>query len=259
MCGMTRGPLLAPGIPADYYQRIFGNEESHWWYGGMLSIAAALLGERLTRPGQRLLDAGCGTGGFLRFALDRGSFASVAGVDIGSAAIELARTRLPEADLQTAPLRSLPFADRSFELVVSNDVLQHVHEQELGESLGELRRVLAPGGTLLLRTNGARRLRRERDYWRVYDRSSLASELEQAGFRCERVTYANTLLSVYAGARGRSPHAPSESNDGIPRARPSRLVCVIGGGLLAAEARWLADSHRSLPYGHTLFAVAAVA
>ena len=65
MCRMASALELAPGIPKDYYRRIFEDEERHWWYRGMLSITAALLGERLTRPGQRLLDAGCGTGGFL--------------------------------------------------------------------------------------------------------------------------------------------------------------------------------------------------
>lgn len=258
MTEMTSTPL-APGIPADYYERIFENEGRHWWYGGMLSISAALLGERLMRPGQRVLDAGCGTGGFLRWALDRGSLAYAAGVDIGSAAIELARERLPQADLRTAALRSLPFADRSFELVVSNDVLQHVHEQEVAQSLGELRRVLVPEGTLLLRTNGARRVHRERDDWRVYDRRTLAAQLDQAGFTCERVTYANTLLSLYGALRGRSPHAPSESHDGIPRVEPSRIPSAVGSRMLAAEARWLARNGSRLPYGHTLFAVASPA
>jgi SAM-dependent methyltransferase len=256
---MTTAPASAPGIPADYYRQIFEVEERHWWYRGMRSISAALLGERLTRPGQRLLDAGCGTGGFLSWASEQTDFAAVAGVDIGSAAIELARTRLPEADLRTSALRSLPFEAASFDLVVTNDVLQHVPEDEVETSLRELRRVLARGGTLLLRTNGARRLRRERDDWRAYDRATLIEALEQAGFTIERVTYANMLLSLYGAACGRSPRAPSEARDGIPRREPSRPVAIVGGAVLSAEARWLARPGRSLPYGHTLFAVAEAA
>jgi SAM-dependent methyltransferase len=254
---MTTVPAIAPGIPADYYRQIFEVEERHWWYRGMRTISAALLGERLTRPGQRLLDAGCGTGGFLSWASERADFAALAGIDLGSDAIELARKRLPDADLQAAPLRALPHGDRSFDLVVTNDVLQHVPENEVGASMNELRRVLEPGGTLLLRTNGARRLRRERTDWRAYDRSALAEELERAGFAVERVTYANALLSLYGAARRRSPHAPSENHDGIPRREPSRFVGAVGGAVLAAEARWLARAGRSLPFGHTLFAVAS--
>ena len=256
---MDGAPTLAPGIPNSYYQRILDNEETHWWYRGMLTITAALLGERLSRPGQRLLDAGCGTGGFLRWALQQGAFSATAGVDIGSAAIELARASLPSVDLRAAPLRSLPFNDGSFELVVSNDVLQHVHERELAASLGELRRVLTVDGTLLLRTNGSRRFRRERDDWRRYDRRTLAEQLERAGFACERITYANTLLSAYATARGRSPRAPSETQDGIPPAEPSPFASAVGSRLLQTEARWLARSGRRLPYGHTLLAVAVPA
>lgn len=225
----------------------------------MRELAAALLGERMKMSNGRILDAGCGTGGFLRWALDRGDFAAAAGVDIGSAAIALARERVPEAELHVSPLRSLPFQDASFDLLVTNDVLQHVADDEVEDSLGELRRVIAPEGTLLLRTNGARRLRRERHDWRAYDRSTLVDELEQAGFAVERVTYVNSLLSLYGAMRGRSPHAPSENHDGIPRREPSRLVSAVGGRVLAAEGQWLARPGRTLPYGHTLFAVASPA
>lgn len=252
---MSETRELAPGIPADYYRRIHEVEESHFWYRGMRRITSALLGSAFTRPGQRILDAGCGTGGFLRWALDAGAFASAAGVDIGAAAIELARERVPEADLRTSALRSLPFDDRSFDLVVTNDVLQHVPEDDVAESVKELRRVLAHGGTLLVRTNGSRSLRRERDDWRAYDRATLVETLEEGGFRCERATYANTLISYWRSLRGQVPHAPSETEDGIPRP-PARFVSVVGAALLAAEARWFALPGRTLPYGHALFAVA---
>ena len=249
---------LAPGVPADYYARIAEVEDRHWWYVGMRRITESLLGERLRQPGARLLDAGCGTGGFLRWLLDRGAFASAAGVDIGAAAIELARARVPDADLRVGPLRELPFDGDSFELAVMNDVLQHVPEKDVAASLAELRRVLAPGATLLVRTNGARRLRRERDDWRAYDRVTLRDELVRAGFECERVTYANALLSLVAGLSGRTPHAPSESHHGIVAPAAGGLKSTVGGRVLAAEARWLARPRRALPFGHTLFAVATV-
>ena len=146
---MSEG-ALAPGIPPDYYDRIADVEDRHWWYLGMRRITETLLGERLRRPGARILDAGCGTGGVLRWALDHGSFASSAGIDIGAAAIELARRRVPEADLRVGSLRDLPFADNAFDLALMNDVLQHVPEDEVDASLGELRRVLASAGALHL-------------------------------------------------------------------------------------------------------------
>jgi ubiquinone/menaquinone biosynthesis C-methylase UbiE len=252
---MDSAPALAPGIPSDYYRRIFEAEEHHWWYVGMRELTAALLGDLATRPGSRLLDAGCGTGGFLRWMIDRGSFEATAGVDLAASAITLARERVPEADLRAAPLSALPFDDRAFDLVVSNDVLQHVHEDEVAQSLRELHRVLEPGGTLLLRTNGARTLRRERDDWRAYDRGTLAEALSGAGFDVQRSTYANMVLSLWAAARGRSPRAPSEEVDGIPTRAPGGLVTAVGSRILAAE-RWYVSTGRALPYGHSLLTVA---
>jgi SAM-dependent methyltransferase len=253
---MESAPALAPGIPADYYRSIFDAEERHWWYVGMRDLSAALLGERMTQPGSSLLDAGCGTGGFLRWALNRGAFGEAAGTDIAASALELARTRVPEADLRAGPLSALPFDDRSFDLVVSQDVLQHVHEDEVARSVEELHRVLRPSGTLLLRTNGSWALRRERDDWRAYDRRTLREVLGNSGFEEERVTYANCLLSIWGTVRGRVPHAPSEDAHGIPQRPPGGLVSAIGGRILAAEARYLARPGRTLPFGHSLVAVA---
>jgi len=245
---------LAPGVPEDYYRRIFEAEQTHFWYRGMWAISEALLGGRV-HDGTRVLDAGCGTGGYLRFLLDKCRVRAVAGTDIAERAIELARQRIPEADLRVAPLSELPFPDDSFELAVSNDVFQHVTEAEARASLFELRRVLNPGGTLLLRTNGSRRLRRERDDWRAYDRGTLRADLESVGFAVERLTHANMVLSLAGAARGRVPHAPREDGHGIPTRPPSRVVSGIGSIALSAERLWIRRGG-SLAYGHTLLALA---
>jgi SAM-dependent methyltransferase len=252
---MTAGATLAPGVTPDYYRRIRAAEDGHWWFRGMREISRALLRGRIA-PGGRILDAGCGTGGYLRWLLDAEAFSGAAGVDVASAAIELARERVPEADLHVAPLAALPFPDDSFSLVVTNDVLQHVHEDELESSIRELRRVLQPDGVLLARTNGSRRLRRERADWRAYDAVTLRQELDGGGFDVERVTYANCVPSLWGRLRGRVPHAPSPEQDGIPTLAEPRVRAAVGTMLLELEARVLSARTTSIPYGHTLFAVA---
>ena len=59
------------GVPDDYYRRLHEVDTRHWWHLGMRSIEAVLLGDRLQRTGQSVLDAGCGTGGFLAWAASR--------------------------------------------------------------------------------------------------------------------------------------------------------------------------------------------
>ena len=173
---------------------------------------------------------GCGPGGHLRWAADSGFFKTIAGVDLGRQAIEIARTRVPDAVLEVAPLHELPFTSHSFDLVVTHDVLQHIPEED-SRSLAELGRVLDPAGALVVRTNGARRSRRVRRDWRVYDRSALRATLESAGFRCERLTYANMLPSLAAAVRGRTPQAPTESRAGVPPRDASRVRARAASGL----------------------------
>jgi SAM-dependent methyltransferase len=213
----------------------------------MREIEATLLRGRLHGS---VLDAGCGTGGFLTWAAARGTFSRLAGVDISAEAIELAREVVPSAELRVAPLDRLPFGDGEFDLAVSHDVLQHVPEAVLDAGLRELRRVLRPGGALLVRTNGDRRARRERDDWRAYDAATLAADLRRAGFAVRRVTYANALLSL---AEPR-PAAPTGERCGIPR-RASGPRAAVGSALLRTEAL-LVGRGGHLPFGHTLFALA---
>ena len=62
-----------------------------------------------------MLDVGCGTGAFLRVAADHG--ATVCGLDASAALLEIARERVPEADLFQGDLQHLPYVDDSFDAV----------------------------------------------------------------------------------------------------------------------------------------------
>lgn len=242
-------------VRSDYYARLHAVEESHWWHVGMREITASLLRERLDRGHLSLLDAGCGTGGYLAWADATGSFDRLCGTDISAEAIELARAAVPAAELHVAPLESMPFGDASFDVAVLNDVLQHVEENEVGPGLSELRRTLRPDGVLLVRTNGGRHARRERSDWRLYDAGSLKAELERAGFAVIRVTHVNSLLSAWGAARGRTPTAPTTETCGIPE-QAGATTNTVGRTLLRLEARVLRHSRVNLPYGHTLLAMA---
>lgn len=106
--------------------------------------------------GRRVLDAGCGSGPLLEALRVRG--AVVAGFDSSAAMVGLARERLGEdADLQVADISApLPFADGTFDDVVVSLVLHYL--KDWTAPLSELRRVLKPGGRLLLSVNHPRLL-----------------------------------------------------------------------------------------------------
>lgn len=111
----------------------------------------AMLGLAGEVSGRRILDAGCGSGPLSAALRDRG--AVVSGIDASAAMLELARRRLGEdADLRVADLgEPLPFADAEFDDVVASLVLHYL--QDWSGALAELRRVLRPGGRLMVSVN----------------------------------------------------------------------------------------------------------
>ena len=75
----------------------------------------------------------------------------VVAVDVSPTAVERATVRHPALEAVVADVRALPFADDAFDAVVSNSTLDHFASQaELEAALRELRRVLRPGGTLVI-------------------------------------------------------------------------------------------------------------
>jgi len=98
--------------------------------------------------GRRILDAGCGSGPLFAELRDRGAI--VTGIDKSTGMLEQARRRLGnDADLQVAELGSpLPFPDDTFDDITASLVLHYL--RDWGPALGELRRVLKPGGRLIV-------------------------------------------------------------------------------------------------------------
>lgn len=101
--------------------------------------------------GRRILDAGCGAGPLFASLRDRG--AHVSGFDFSSTMVGLARKRLGEdADLRVADLsQPLPYADQAFDDVISALVLHYL--EDWTAPLAELRRIIRPGGRLILAVN----------------------------------------------------------------------------------------------------------
>ena len=106
-------------------------------------------------PGRRVLDAGCGTGYGAEMLAAAGA-ASVMGVDSAAAVVEAARARAGgRLAFERADVARLPYDDGSFDLVTCFEVIEHVPDP--GAVLGELRRVLAPGGVLAISSPNADR------------------------------------------------------------------------------------------------------
>ena len=106
---------------------------------------ALLLAE--ARPGERVLDLGCGAGRFVAALAEAG--ADPVGVELAEGALERARRNVPGADFRLMG-DGIPLEDSSIDLVWCSEVLEHV--PDTAGLLSEIRRVLRTGGRLLLTT-----------------------------------------------------------------------------------------------------------
>ena len=150
---------MAQSIPPEVYDRDYFLSEICEGYdefleGGNVSYNKAkqvrLLGPR---PGLRILDAGCGRGETALACARAG--AEVAGVDYSQAAVDLTRELLsdyPGSDIRQGDVTDLPWDDGSFDRVQFSDVIEHLDPPQTVPALSELRRVLKPGGFLLVHT-----------------------------------------------------------------------------------------------------------
>ncbi len=176
----------------DYELQTHRAEDRHWWYRGRRTLLARVIADLPLPARARILDAGCGSG---RNMVDLARLGPVTGVELSGTSVCLARAR-DTGEVIEGSVLEMPFDENSFDLAVSLDVIEHL-EDDLG-ALRELRRVVAPGGLLLVTVPAYQWLWSGHDeinhHHRRYTRSTLQRVAEQAGWEQTRTSYFNSLL-----------------------------------------------------------------
>jgi SAM-dependent methyltransferase len=176
----------------DYEHQTHQAEDRHWWYRGRRKVLDGVIAELGLPVDPRILDAGCGSG---RFMVELSKLGAVTGVELSDTSVDLARRR-GLGEVVAGSVLEMPFADASFDLAVSLDVIEHL-EDDLA-ALRELRRTVAPGGALLVTVPAYQWLWSGHDeinhHHRRYTRRSLQRVAERAGWHQSRTTYFNSLL-----------------------------------------------------------------
>lgn len=130
------------------YDKLNQSEDTLWWFGGLHANLRTAFQHCHVSPQHPILDAGCGTGGFLRKLAFYFPQCEAFGVDIDERACVTARTK-SFRPVCVGSINSLPFADGSFAAIFSADVLYHKRvEEEL--ALREFNRCLVHDGILVL-------------------------------------------------------------------------------------------------------------
>jgi SAM-dependent methyltransferase len=233
------------------------HEDRHWWYRGRRRIVLDELARVPSARGGRALDAGCGSG---RLLDDLARLAAVSGLELSEESVAVARAR-GHADVVAGAVEALPWPDETFELVTCLDVIEHTPDDRV--TLRELRRVLRPGGHLLVTVPAYQALWSRHDvvnrHYRRYNRRMLRAAAGEAGLTVERMTSFNALLLPPAAAvrllqrLRQAPIAPEDGHVSDVELTPAWLSPLLELPL-RAEAAWLRRG-RALPAGLSLLAV----
>jgi SAM-dependent methyltransferase len=228
-----------------FYRQTATVEGRHWWFDHRRRLAGALFDRYALGARERGLDLGCGTGGSTAVVADRCTLAI--GVDRSPLALELARERGGPARLIRADANRLgdTFAAESFDLVSVFNVLYHSWIGDPAQVLAGVRRVLRPGGTVVLTEPAWSVLRRRHDVVdfgaRRFRPSGLNRLLRQAGLEIRFASSFNAVATIPALARATLDRctgridARIEADENVGEIRPPgraidavlRLACRI--------------------------------
>ena len=252
--------MIAPTLAdVDYFPRLCEAEAAHWWHRSMRWISDRWLDRALgDRSGLVALDVGCGSGDYLRRLSARSGVVKAFGIEPNPLAVAMAS----DLGVMRGSAERLPIGDRSIDVAVCFDVLQHLPRGMDRVAGGEIARVLRPGGVALIRSNGEGMWpdRAREDH--PYRLSTLKSMLADSGFKIARASYANCLPAIATEVVGRYLSRKSARGHGHPQGRGLRIQKRGGAGqsLMALVAAWEARAVGAmpirLPVGHSTLILA---
>jgi len=237
------------------YMRLAAVEDRMWWFAGLhRNLVAAWQPYRA--GGRAILDAGCGTGGFLARLAAAAPEAVACGLELDEEAAHVARAKSGCA-VAIGSVNHLPFAERSLDAIFSADVLCHRGVEERA-ALAGFRRSLKSGGVLVLNLPAYRWLHSAHDEAvdnaRRYGRGEVLRLLRGAGFARVRARYWNSIPFPLMVLRRKLPRiggAAGASDVALlapPLERLLRACLALERGLGAIGLR--------LPFGGSILAIA---
>ncbi len=244
-------------------------ERDHWWFRAKRELVMAFVARTngtvagRAQGGGRALDIGCGTGELVNTLVGAG-FRTVVGTDASPTALHHARDVLQAGDgpagssgsLTGALAEQLPFADETFALVTSLDVIEHLDNDVV--ALREYARVTQVGGTVVIAVPAYQWAWSDHDvalgHRRRYTARTLADAIRRAGLEVDHVTYYHAWLVPLAFLVRKTPLGRLQKAGAEEASFVNPTVNRWLAGLTGSERRIAVRI--GIPFGLSVMAVA---
>ncbi len=238
----------------DEYERMAVMEETMWWYRVLhLRLAEAILKLDLS-DGSCLLDAGCGTGGFIQKLQKILPHIRLTGLEMDIFASNICKGKTSDCAVN-GNVNNMPFLSEIFDVIVSSDVLYHRSVDEEA-ALIEFYRCLKKGGTLLLNLPAYDWMKSGHDKnihtARRYTVKGVKKLLNRTGFEIKQTGYWNSLLFPVMMLWRLTVGRFEDSSD--VKAFPERIDRLFYS--IAATENTLAEQGIRFPFGGSVYAYA---
>lgn len=229
------------------YVKMAELDDSMWWYCALHRLILLLL--RRVFPGRTatVLDAGCGTGGLLKFLSQQEPDLRLHGVELYEPAVRMAASRTG-CPVSCGSITKLPFEDNGFDAIVCTNVLEQKGVDPEQAAL-EAFRCLRPGGVFILSESANEWLKSYHDkrvgVARRFAKKELTSILQRAGFEIRYCSYWNAILFPLIILR-RKVFSFRETESDVKSC--GRFLTTLFDTVMAVERVWL-HSGKTFPCG----------
>lgn len=220
------------------YVKMAELDESMWWYCALHRLILLILRRFLPERASKVLDAGCGTGGLLKFLSQQEPDLHFQGLELYELAARIAESQA-DCPVSCGSINKLPFEGGVFDIIISTNVLEQ-KGVEPAQAASEAFRCLRLGGVFILSESANEWLKSYHDkrvgVARRFAKKKLTSILRDAGFEVKYSTYWNTLLFPLVVLR-RKVFSSRETESDVKSY--SRFTNTLFKAVMAAERAWL--------------------